>query len=229
MKTQKAAAAKPVDNRSLPTVLRHLREARVSTDAPIAAFVAQMGRDPYRVLTACILSLRTKDEVTVEAAARLFELAPDLGALATASVAKVKRAIYPVGFYPTKAARLVALAQRIEREFAGEIPDDLDTLLLLDGVGRKTANLVVTVAFGKPGICVDTHVHRISNRWGYVLTADADRTERALRAKLPARYWIEFNDLLVAWGQTICRPVSPLCSQCRVARWCPAIDVGTKR
>lgn len=222
-------ASQPVDNRRLALMLKRLREARQTTDAAIAAFVAQMGRDPYRVLTACLLSLRTKDEVTVEAAARMFELAPDIEALARAPVGQLRKAIYPVGFYPTKATRLIAMAKRIVREFDGQIPDDLDTLLTFDGVGRKTANLVVTVAFGKPGICVDTHVHRISNRWGYVETTLADKTEFALRAKLPPKYWIEFNDLLVAWGQTVCKPVSPFCSECTVSRWCPAIGVTTSR
>ncbi len=210
-------------------VLTRLRAARKTSNAPVTAFVAQMEGDPYRVLASCILSLRTKDETTVPASLRLFEIAPDIHALARASVKKVEKAIYPVGFYRTKAPRLVAMARRIVEEFNGRVPDDIDTLLTIDGVGRKTANLVVTCAYGKPGICVDIHVHRISNRWGYVETKTPEKTEEALRARLPRRYWIEYNDLLVSWGQTVCQPVSPYCSSFDIARWCPRIGVGRSR
>ena len=141
----------------------------------------------------------------------------------------VERAIYPVGFYRTKAPQLVAMAARIRDEFAGRVPDDIDTLLTFKGVGRKTANLVVTAGYGKPGICVDTHVHRISNRWGYVRTRTPEQTEDALRARLLKRYWLEYNDLLVAFGQTRCKPTSPLCSDCPVQRYCPKIGVTRSR
>jgi endonuclease-3 len=161
------------------------------------------------------------------AAERLFAFAPDVHALARANVARVQRAIYPVGFYRTKAPRLVAMAKRIVREFGGRVPDDIDTLLTLNGVGRKTANLVVTAGYGKPGICVDTHVHRISNRWGYVSTMTPEQTERELRRKLPRRYWLRYNDLLVAFGQTVCRPIGPRCGECPLEAWCPSSTLAS--
>lgn len=212
-------------NRQLPHALRKLRAEQVGGDAPVVAFIAVSTGDPYRVLTGCILSLRTLDQTTAQAAARLFCLAPDVYALANSRVAAVRKAIYPVGFYKTKAVQLVEIARRIVREFDGRVPDDIDTLLEFKGVGRKTANLVVTEGFGKPGICVDTHVHRISNRWGYVETKSPDETEAVLREKLPRRYWMEINGLLVAHGQTVCRPVRPRCELCSIARWCGRIGV----
>lgn len=218
-----------VDNRRMPHVLRALRAEYAKGTAPVVTFISVMTRDPYRVLAGCILSLRTQDSTTAAAAARLFALAPDAAALADSDVADVERAIYPVGFYRTKAPQLVEIGRRIREEFGGRVPDDIETLLTFKGVGRKTANLVVTAGYGKPGICVDTHVHRISNRWGYVATRTPEQTEYALREHLPRRYWIEYNDLLVAFGQTRCKPTSPLCSDCPVARWCPRRGVTRSR
>jgi endonuclease-3 len=204
----------------MPLVMRALRAHYAKGDAPVVAFMGATTHDPYRVLAGCVLSLRAQDATTAAAARRLFAFAPDVHSLARARVDRVRRAIYPVGFYKTKAPRLVAMAKRIVAEFDGRVPDDIDTLLTLNGVGRKTANLVVTVGYGKPGICVDTHVHRISNRWGYVETADPTKTERALREKLPRRYWLRYNDLLVAFGQTVCRPIGPRCGICPIERRC---------
>lgn len=213
----------------MPHVLRRLREHYRSVRAPVVSMIAVGSGDPYRVLASCILSLRTQDGTTAQASKRLFELAPDVHALARADRAEVEKRIYPVGFYRTKAPQLVDMAKRIVAEFDGRVPDDIDTLLTLKGVGRKTANLVVTVGYGKPGICVDTHVHRISNRWGYVETPTPEKTETALRERLPRRYWIEYNDLLVSFGQTVCQPVSPRCSECTIARWCPRLGVTKHR
>ncbi len=215
-----------VDNRNLASVMGAVRAFCETTDAPITAFIAETERDPYRVLAGCILSLRTQDQVTAAAASRLFAIAPDCRSLAAASVSRVRRAIYPVGFYRTKAARLIEIARILERDFGGKVPDEIDTLLDLPGVGRKTANLVVTVAYGLPGICVDTHVHRICNRWGYVQTRSPNETESVLRERLPRRYWLDVNRLLVTFGQTLCRPVRPRCTICPVKRWCPRIAVG---
>lgn len=215
-----------VHNRNLASVMDAVRAFCKTTIAPITAFVAETERDPYRVLTGCILSLRTQDQVTAAAAARLFAIAPDCRSLAAASVSRVRRAIYPVGFYRTKAKRLIEIAHILLRDHGGEVPADIDTLLGLPGVGRKTANLVVTVAYGLPGICVDTHVHRICNRWGYVETRSPNETEAVLRKRLPRRYWLEINPLLVTFGQTLCRPVRPRCSTCPVERWCPRVGVG---
>ncbi len=209
--------------------MRRLREEYEKGAAPVVTLIAVGTGDPFQVLTSCILSLRTLDGTTAQAAKRLFAFAGDAHSLARASVKKVERAIYPVGFYRTKAPQLVEIAKRIVTEFDGRVPDDIDTLLQFKGVGRKTANLVVTAGYGKPGICVDTHVHRISNRWGYVQTPTPDKTEMALRAKLPKRYWIRYNDLLVSFGQTICHPQSPKCSRCVIEKWCPKFGVERSR
>jgi endonuclease-3 len=141
----------------------------------------------------------------------------------------IERAIYPVGFYRTKARVLREISRDLLARFGGAVPDDLDALLTLKGVGRKTANLVVTQGFNKPGICVDVHVHRISNRWGYVQTRTPEETEMALRDRLPRRYWIGYNDLLVSFGQNICLPVSPRCSACPVRPGCPRKGVTRSR
>jgi endonuclease-3 len=142
---------------------------------------------------------------------------------------RIERAIFPVGFYRTKARTVLALCRELLDRFQGRVPDTIEALLTLPGVGRKTANLVVTMGFGRPGICVDTHVHRISNRLGYVRTRTPEETETALRAKLPQRYWIGYNDLLVAFGQNVCTPVSPRCSTCPVRRLCRRVGVAASR
>ena len=159
----------------------------------------------------------------------MFARWPDVAAMAKANPDEVAKTIYPVGFYRTKAPQLVEMARRILTEWKGRVPDEIDELLELKGVGRKTANLVVIAGYGKPGICVDTHVHRITNIWGYVKTKSAEATEIALRAKLPKRYWKEINDLLVSFGQTVCRPTSPRCSACPIEKWCPKIGVKRQR
>jgi len=222
-------AVAPVDNRALPTIFRHLRREAAKSEAPVVTLIAVTTREPWRVLSSCILSLRTQDGTTAKAAARMFERWPDLASMASADVNALEKAIYPVGFYRTKAPQLVEMARRILAEWNGRVPDDIEELLKLKGVGRKTANLVVVAGYGKPGICVDTHVHRITNIWGYVKTKTPEQTEAALRAQLPTRYWMEINDLLVSFGQTICRPLSPRCSECPIEKWCPKIGVGRQR
>jgi endonuclease-3 len=191
--------------------------------------VAEATRDPFRVLIACILSLRTQDTTTGPAADRLFALADTPAALLTLSPGQIQRAIYPVGFYRTKAAVILGICRDLLARFAGRVPADLEALLTLKGVGRKTANLVVTMGFGRPGICVDTHVHRISNRLGYVRTPTPEATEMALRARLPRRYWIGYNDLLVSFGQNVCTPLSPRCSRCPVRALCRRVGVTASR
>jgi len=189
------------------------------------AEVATERRDPFRVLIACLLSLRTKDETTGPAAARLFALADTPEAMRRLPAKRIERAIFPVGFYRTKARVLLGVCRDLLERFGGQVPDDIDRLLTLKGVGRKTANLVVTQGFNKPGICVDIHVHRISNRLGYVKTKNPTETETALRKRLPRRYWIGYNDLLVSFGQNICHPVSPRCSECPVRPRCARVGV----
>lgn len=220
---------RPVDNRALPAIFRALRLEASRQDAPVVTLIAVTTREPWRVLSSCILSLRTQDGTTAKAAARMFDRWPTVDTMAEADVAEVEKAIYPVGFYRTKAPQLVKMAQRIRDEWNGRVPDDIDELLTLGGVGRKTANLVVTAGYQKPGICVDTHVHRITNLWGYVDTKTPEATEAALREKLPKHYWMEINDLLVSFGQTLCRPASPKCSQCPIEARCPKIGVGRRR
>lgn len=141
----------------------------------------------------------------------------------------IQKAIYPVSFYRVKAVTIHAICKELFSRFNGEVPSNLEELLTLPGVGRKTANIVVTLAFRKPGIAVDTHVHRISNRLGYVRTKTPDDTEVALRKKLPRRYWLVYNDLLVAYGQNLCKPISPFCSRCKIAEHCKRVGVTTKR
>ena len=191
--------------------------------------MAARRRDPFHVLIACLLSLRTKDETTGPAAARLFALADTPQAMLRLTPRVIERAIFPVGFYRTKARVILGVCRDLLGHFGGQVPDEIDALLTLKGVGRKTANLVVTQGFGKPGICVDIHVHRISNRLGYVRTRNPAETETALRASLPRRYWIGYNDLLVAFGQNICQPLSPKCTECPVRLSCARVGVTHSR
>ena len=211
------------------TVITILREEYPKWRKPAVTIVAETGRSPFKVLISCVISLRTKDEVTAQASARLFGRADTPEAMQNLAVEEIAGLIYPAGFYRTKAEQISEIARRLVADYGGAVPDDLDELLTFKGVGRKTANLVLTLGFGKPGICVDTHVHRICNRWGYVATKTPEATEMALRAILPPQYWIEINDLLVAFGQNHCYPVSPRCSTCRLAALCPRIGVRTSR
>jgi len=210
-------------------VIRILKGDVRQWQEPIVGVVAKESRDAFRILIACLLSLRTKDRTTADASRRLFALASDPSSMLRLSLRRIERAIYPVGFYRTKAKQIRAICRRLLTEYNGRVPDSLEDLLTLKGVGRKTANLVVTVGYGKPGICVDTHVHRISNRWGYVKTNSPEETEQALRRKLPRRYWITFNDLLVPFGQNLCQPVSPYCSRCKLVKYCERVGVTRSR
>jgi endonuclease-3 len=180
------------------------------------------------VLVACLLSLRTKDETTGPAARRLFALADTPQQMLTLSRAN-RESDLSRGFYKTKAQTVLDISRALIEHYAGRVPDEIDELVKFKGVGRKTANLVMTQGHQKLGICVDTHVHRISNRWGYVETKAPDETEMALRAKLPQQHWIEINDLLVAMGQTICHPTSPKCSLCPIEKYCAKIGVVRSR
>jgi len=227
---KKHTAARPaLDARGVSRVLGVLRREAPAWNAPIVSFIAVQHRDPFRTLISCILSLRTKDATTAAASIRLFARADTPAAMVALSARTLERLIFPVGFYRTKARVIRGICRDLIDKFDGRVPDEIDALLTLKGVGRKTANLVVTEAYGKPGICVDTHVHRISNRWGLVRTKTPDKTEIALRAVLPARHWIEYNGILVAFGQTICNPTSPWCSRCKVAALCPRIGVVHSR
>ena len=205
------------------------REIRQWEEPVLGVVSRESNRDPFRILIACLLSLRTKDKTTGEASGRLFALAHQPASMLALPLQKIEQAIYPVCFYRTKAKSIHAICRRLLDVYGGAVPDSIEELVTLSGVGRKTANLVVTVAFGKPGICVDIHVHRISNRWGYVKTTTPDETEEALRRKLPKLHWITFNDLLVPYGQHLCQPVSPFCSQCKLTEYCDRVGVKTSR
>jgi endonuclease-3 len=179
------------------------------------------------VLISCILSLRTKDQTTLDAAKRLFKIAPSCPDMVKLNKSRIERLIYPVGFYRTKAAVILDASRRILKDFSGRVPNNRDLLLGFKGVGRKTANLVLGLGYNIPAICVDTHVHRISNRLGWVNTRIPEETEAALVRIIPRREWIALNTTLVAFGQNICLPVSPFCSRCRISRFC--VKKGIKR
>lgn len=211
------------------TVIAILRDEYKQWQTPAVTIVAQCNGSPFKVLISCIISLRTKDDVTALASARIFARAETPEAMVELSEDEISHLIYPAGFYRTKAKQIALLSRRLVEEYHGTVPDDIDELLRFKGVGRKTANLVVTLGFGKPGICVDTHVHRICNRLGYVSTKTPEETERVLRSRLPPEYWIEINDLMVAFGQNHCYPVSPRCSNCKLSGICDRIGVSVSR
>lgn len=210
-------------------VIRLLGHLVKNWTSPAVTIVSQREGNAFKVLISCILSLRTKDKTTAEASARLFALADTPEAMAALAVADIEKAIYPVGFYRVKATQIKEICQQLMTACGGIVPDDIDKLLTFKGVGRKTANLVVTLGYGKPGICVDIHVHRICNRWGYVETVTPAQTEQVLRGKLPPEYWLVINDLLVTFGQNQCLPVSPLCSTCPLSAMCERKGVKKSR
>jgi len=210
-------------------VMAALEKAIVAWDTPAVTIVSQRDGDPFKVLVSCILSLRTKDTTTGPASSRLFALADTPAKMQLLQQEQIEKAIYPVGFYRNKAAQIKEICRLLTAEHHGQVPDSIEELLRFKGVGRKTANLVVTLGFGKPGICVDTHVHRICNRWGYVRTGTPAETEARLREILPARYWLRINDLLVTYGQNLCTPLSPYCSRCTLYGYCQRNNVTKYR
>jgi endonuclease-3 len=218
-----------MNDATIGVVLSRIKEEYPKFRMPIVTELVQRRRDPYKVLISCLLSLRTKDEVTSKAQERLFKEADTPEKMLVLAPETIEKLIYPVGFYKNKAKVLKDVSATIIEQYDGKVPEDIDELLKMKGIGRKTANLVVTMGYDKPGICVDTHVHRISNRLGYVSTGTPDETEMVLRKKLPSKHWMEINDLLVTWGQNICKPISPLCSQCIVSDLCERIGVTKSR
>lgn len=218
-----------MQQKDIHRVIQLLRAECRQWATPSVTVIAEQFRSPYAVLVSCVISLRTKDAVTAEASNRLFQRASTPQDMLALSKEEIAALIFPAGFYRTKARQIREMSHILVERFGGRVPDELDQLLSLKGVGRKTANLVVTLGYGKPGICVDIHVHRIMNRWGYVATKTPDQTEAALRSRLPQEYWIEINDLLVCYGQNCCVPVSPFCSRCVVSEWCERTGVGRSR
>jgi endonuclease-3 len=211
-------------------VMMRLLEAELRQfGLPPVAAMAEEKADPFKILISTIISARTKDEVTGPATERLFAIADSPEEMSSLSEERIEKAIFPAGFYHTKAKAIRKASKELVERFGSHVPDTIEELLTLPGVGRKTANLVMTLAHKKAGICVDTHVHRITNRWGYVTTKMPHETEIALRAKLPRKHWITINTILVMHGQNICKPISPFCSRCPVFKYCARIGVTKSR
>ena len=214
----------------IPLLIKRLRTA--TRDMPPTAsdaIIAEYGRDPYLILISCLLSLRAKDSMSFPVSCQLFKQARTPEQMVALSQQQIEKIIYSVGFYRQKAKQLCEVSKALIDQFGGVVPRTLEELLTLPGVGRKTANLVLGMAFGVPAICVDIHVHRISNRLGLIKTKTPEETEVALEKIIPREYWIEYNKLLVMWGQNICLPTSPLCSRCAIADLCPRIGVTRSR
>ncbi|MBS3172067.1 endonuclease III [Candidatus Woesearchaeota archaeon] len=213
----------------IDNIYRILEKEVVSYKSPIIDLMRARGNSPFRILIATILSARTKDETTSKVVSKLFLKVKDFKDLEKIDVKELEKLIYPVGFYKNKAKQLKKLPIVIKKEFNGKIPENIDDLVKLPGVGRKTANLVMTAAFGKYGITVDTHVFRIMNRIGYVKTKNPLETEMVLRRRLPKKYWKNINYFLVSLGQNVCTPISPYCSKCPVREYCKRVGVKSKR
>jgi endonuclease III len=192
-------------------------------------FSKQNDWDPYKVLVSCLISLRTKDDVTYPASLRLFGLADTPRKMMALDVRKIEKAIYPAGFYRTKARRIKEISGRLVRDYGSAVPADFDELMKFKGVGRKTANIVMVFGFQKMGIPVDTHVHKLSNRLGWVRTKRPEETEKALRQGLARKHWLAINELFVRHGQQVCLSISPWCSRCKIARYCRRVGVRVSR
>ena len=210
-----------MNDKDIDKIMKELLKVTKSMPMPVVTEIKLVtNRDAYKILISTMLSLRTKDSTTRDASMRLFEKAGNPKDMLKLSEEEIAKLIYPVGFYRVKAKNILEVSQTIIDDYNGKVPDEIDELLKLRGVGRKVANLVVTEEFDKYGICVDTHVHRISNRFGYVSTKKPEQTEFALRKKLPKKYWRVYNDTLVIYGQNLCKPINPLCNQCSVSKYC---------
>ena len=216
-------------NQQLAETFKRLRAASENWMPPIVTEMAKQGASHFEILVAAVLSARTLDTVTVKVYPKLFALAKTPQGMMALSEAEIESAIHSVAFPVQKAKQVRDLSRLLVEKYDGRVPETIEELVELPGVGRKVANLVVVEAFGKPGICVDTHVHRITNRWGYVKTKTPEETEMKLREILPREYWHEINPLLVALGQNICRPTSPKCSACPIAEFCARVDVEKSR
>jgi len=192
-------------------------------------FSRVQGPDPFRILVGCLISLRTRDEVTYPATERLFQRADSPARMLRLSKGTIEKLIYPAAFFRRKTEQIRAICRQLIDEHRQRVPDEMQALLELPGVGRKTANMVLTLGFGKPGICVDVHVHRIANRLGWVETDHPDRTELALRRLLPRKHWTPINEVFVRHGQQVCKPLSPICSICPVKNDCPGLGLERSR
>jgi len=197
-----------------------LKRNSANFKSPVVTEIAGRTKDPFKVLISCLLSLRTKDAVTWKASERLFKIADTPEKISALSLEEIERAIYPVGFYRTKAKRIKEISKILKEKYNSRVPNDFNELLKLKGVGRKTANIVMVYGFGKEGLPIDTHCHRIPNRLGWIKTKKPEDTEKALRKLIPKKYWFEFNDLFVQFGQNICKPLKPMCNICPIKGYC---------
>lgn len=220
-----------LEERYIDEVFNEFSEKLTELGSPLpsVSLIAEEDKDPYRVLVSTLISLRTKDEVTLEASKRLFRIAPDIKSLSQMQPEQIAELIKPAGFYKRKGEQIKKVATIIVNDFNGIVPDDMDTLLSLPGVGIKTASLVLNLGYGIDAVCVDCHVHEIANRLGWVDTKTAENTEKRLREILPQRFWIPLNELLVRYGQKVCTPVSPFCSKCPENGRCPKKGVTRSR
>lgn len=213
-------------NKDIDQVMELLGQHFNRVQTPVVDLIQVQGGSPFKILVATILSARTKDETTSRVVAELFERISVPDDLDKISAEELDRIIFQVGFHNTKTKHLKELPKVLREKFGGEIPSEIDDLIQLPGVGRKTANLVRAVAFSLPAICVDVHVHRICNRWGYIKTKNPLETEMALRKKLPAQHWLDINSYVVAFGQSLCKPRKPDCDICPIFQYCKRIGVS---
>ena len=217
-------------SRTFIKVLNILEKEFPSWNAPVVSLMAKRGeRTPFQILVSTIISLRTKDQITAEVSERLFKKAKTPEEILELSEKELAELLFPSGFYNNKAKTIKKISEILINDYNGNVPDSLDDLLKLPGVGRKTANLVISLAYKKPAICVDVHVHRISNRLGIVCTNSPEETENELMKRVPKKYWNKINDLLVSFGQTLCKPISPYCNKCPVMKYCSKNGVTSYR
>lgn len=220
---------KKEQNIEIDLIMKILVKESKNWNVPVITLIALQDKNPFKVLLSTIISLRTKDEVTIGASKRLFEILKNPKEIENISIEQIEKAIYPAGFYKRKSIQIKDICKRLNLNFNSQVPNNIDTLLTFKGIGRKTANLILTEGFNIPAMCVDTHVHRISNRIGYVTTKNPDETEMELRKKLPLEYWNIYNTILVAFGQHLCKPISPYCSKCPIEKYCYKINVNKFR
>jgi endonuclease-3 len=218
-----------MDNSNIDIVMEILEKESKKWDVPVVTLIALQEKNPFKVLISTILSLRTKDEVTIITSKKIYKILTKPSDIYNLSDKQIEEAIYPSAFYKRKTIQIRKICERLDEEFKGIVPNDLDILLTFAGVGRKTANLVLSEGFSIPAMCVDTHVHRISNRLGYIKSKTADESEIQLRKKLPVKHWIQYNTLLVAFGQSLCRPISPHCTKCPIIKYCKRVNVDKHR
>lgn len=216
--------------KNIPKIINLLKKEMKQFEKPIATEIGEKTRDPFLVLISCILSLRTKDTTTGPASKRLFDLADNPKDMLKLSTKQIEKAIFPVGFYPTKAKYILKTCRALVKDYNGKVPDNEEELLKLPGIGRKCMSVTMCYGFFKPGyLAIDTHCHRIPNRLGWIRTKNPEQTEKELKKILPKRYWKNFNKLFVAFGQNICAPISPFCSKCYISAYCPRIGVIKSR